>query len=128
MRILGIDYGRKKIGLATTEVGLAEPLKVLHTENLPDAIKKVIKVIKTLKIEKIVLGLSEGDMAEETKFFGSEIEAATGIKIDYFDETLTSVEAQNVAIKSGLKRKKRKTLEDAFAATLILQGYLDNRT
>lgn len=112
MRILGIDYGRKKIGLAISEGGLAEPWKVIR----PDEIEKILK---DEKFEKIVVGISEGEMAEESKEFAETIGAET------FDETLTSRDAQKLSMEAGIKRKKRKIMEDAYAASIILQNYID---
>ncbi len=127
MKLLGIDYGRKKIGLAIgdTNSGLAEPLKVIRFENLEEGLEKVMQEIKVEEVERIVLGISEGEMAEETKEFGRKIEAKLKIAVAFQDETLTTHEAQNYAIEAGIKRKKRKLMEDAYSAALILQAYLD---
>jgi len=120
MKILGIDYGRRKIGIAVSESGLSEPLKVLRVEGFDDAVSKVKKVIESEKPVKVVVGISEGEMGEESKKFANEIEAET------FDETLTSQDAQRLSIEAGVSRKKRKGMEDAYAAALILQNYLDS--
>jgi putative Holliday junction resolvase len=125
MRILGIDYGRRKIGLALATSKIAEPLKVVVYDSLNEAYAKLAKVIEEEKIEKVVLGISEGEMAKETRLFGRKLEEVTGLKPIYQDETLSTQEAQSLSINAGLKRKKRKELEDAYSATLILQGYLD---
>ena len=122
MRILGIDYGRRKIGIAVSESGLSEPLKVLRVESFDDAVSKVKKVIESEKPEKVVVGISEGEMGEESEKFANEIGAET------FDETLTSQDAQRLSIEAGVGRKKRKGMEDAYAAALILQNYLDTLT
>ncbi len=122
MKILGIDYGRRKIGIAVSESGLSEPLKVLRVESFDDAVSKVKKVIESEKPEKVVVGISEGEMGEESEKFANEIGAET------FDETLTSQDAQRLSIEAGVGRKKRKGMEDAYAAALILQNYLDTLT
>jgi len=89
-------------------------------------LKKIEKETEKEKIEKIVVGVSEGEMAEETKKFGKKLEDKLGISVVFQDETLTTYEAQRFSIEAGIKRKKRKELEDAYSAALILQEYLDS--
>lgn len=120
MFILGVDYGRKKIGLAIAEASLAEPLGVVNS------LAEVKKIIQTKNIEKVVVGVSEGRSAKEAKEFGRKLQQESGLKIVFQDETLSTHEAQTFSQAAGMKRKKRRQLEDAFAATLILQSYLDN--
>lgn len=112
MKILGIDYGRKKIGLAIAAGSLAEPWKVVK----PDILTRILK---EGSFDKIVVGISAGAMGEEQKEFAKSIGAET------FDETLTTKEAQRLSLEAGLSQKKRRDLEDAFAASLMLQSYLD---
>lgn len=99
MKILGIDYGRKKIGLAIAEGSLAEPYRVLRVDNYLDAIKKVEQVTKGLQIDLLVVGISEGEMGEESKRFAEEIGAET------FDETLSTQDAQRLSMEAGVPRK-----------------------
>lgn len=120
MRILGIDYGRRKIGLAIAEGPLAEPLRVIQYSDIKMLGEKIGKIIKELRIEKVVVGVSEGEMGEESKKFAQSLGAET------FDETLTTHEAQKLSRLAGIKRKKRKSMEDAFAAAIMLQSYLEN--
>ena len=129
MRILAIDYGRKKIGLALadSEVNLAEPHRVIRFETIEEALKKIEKETEEEKIEKIVVGVSEGKMAEETRNFGKKLRDKLGIPVAFQDETLTTQEAQRFSIEAGIKRKKRKNLEDAYSAAIILQDYLNLR-
>lgn len=124
--MLAIDYGRKKIGLAVADGSLAEPLSVIRFEKEGEALKKVEKVVKVDKVGKVVIGVSEGKMGEETRAFGQKLEKQLGIPIVFQDETLSTKEAQELAIKAGIKRKKRQELSDAYSATLILQAYLDS--
>jgi len=124
-KVLGIDYGRKKIGLAVAEGPLAEPYEILRYQDIKILVKNIRKIVETLKIEKVVIGISEGKMAEETKNFGKRLEEKIGIPVFFQDETLTTQEAQRLAISAGIKRKKRRALEDAYSAALILQSYLD---
>jgi len=127
MKILGIDYGRKKIGLAVSEGVLAEPWKVLRVNNLNDSIQKIEKEIEIEKPDRVVVGVSEGQMAEETRKFLSAIRyTLSPIPVETFDETLSTHSARELSREAGVSRKKRKSLEDAFAASVMLQNYLDN--
>ncbi len=127
MKILGIDYGKKKIGLALAEGPLAEPWKVIRFDDLSEAVRKIKTEIETEKPDRIIVGISEGAMAEETRKFLSAIcNQLPAIKFETFDETLTTQEAQKLAIEAGISRKKRKEMEDAYAASLMLQLYLDS--
>ena len=127
MQILGIDYGRKKIGLAfgNTEARLAEPLRILRDEDIKILSQKIGEIVKEYNIEKIVVGISEGEMAKETKEFGKKLEENLKVPVIFQDETLTTQDAQKFAIEAGINRKKRKLLEDAYSAAIILQTYLD---
>lgn len=115
MKILCIDYGKKKTGLATTEGVLAEPWKVIKTSQIKEILKKE-------KFDKIIVGVSYGEMGKEQKKFAKEIGAET------FDETLTTKMAQNLSFAAGIARDRRKGMEDAFAAALTLQNYLDEKS
>lgn len=118
MRILGIDFGEKKIGLAISEGMLAEPLGIISITNdqLP-----IIKLCQREKIEQIVVGLPEGRLAARVKKFASELAKLTGLPVEFQDETLTSQDAIAKMKEIGKKIKD----EDAIAAALILQSYLD---
>ncbi len=119
MRILGIDYGKAKIGLAISGGSLSEPLKVVRVNSFDDAVYKINKEIETEKPDKIIVGVSEGEMGEESRAFANKISAET------FDETLSTRDAQDLSRSAGISRKKRKDMEDAFAASVMLQSYLD---
>lgn len=120
MKYLGIDYGTKKAGLAVSDGKLAEPLMVLRFESEEELLRKVNNIIQSERIEKVVVGVSENEMGKKSKEFAKKIKAII------FDETLTSKDANLFAIEGGIPRKKRKNMEDAFAATIMLQNYLDS--
>jgi putative Holliday junction resolvase len=119
MKILGIDYGRKKVGLAIGVSGFAEPYKVIKYLSRDILIAEIQKILTSEAIEKIVVGVSEGEMGRESEEFAQSLNA------EVFDETLTSKDAQRLAIEAGVRRGKRKDMEDAYAAAVMLQGYLD---
>jgi putative Holliday junction resolvase len=125
-RVLGIDYGRSKIGLALAEGSLAEPRKVIFVKSFEDAIKRIEKEIEIEKPEKVIVGISEGEMGKETGEFRKRLEKEINIPIEEFDETLTSEDAKRLSIEAGIGQKKRHEMEDAYAAAIMLQGYLDS--
>ena len=127
-KILGIDYGLRKIGLAIGDIEsrLAQPFSVVRVTSETDAITKMASIIEHEDIEMLVLGVSEGETAEKTRAFGKKLSKETGIPVQYQDETLTTYEAQTLSMQTNMKRKKRKAMEDAYAAALILQEYFDN--
>jgi putative Holliday junction resolvase len=120
MKTLGIDYGRSKIGLALGMETLAEPWKVIHVTSFEDAVQKIKKEMEMEKPDQVIVGISEGEMGEESKKFAEALDAIT------FDETLTSRDAQKLSIEAGISRKKRHEMEDAYAASLMLQNYIDS--
>jgi len=126
MRILGIDYGRRKIGLATSTNEIAEPYGVIKYRYLKKAMAKISEIVKKEKIEILVVGISEGEMEMESHNFASLLRGTLKIPIDTFDETLSTQDAKSLSLKANVKRKKRHSLEDAYAAAVMLQSYLDS--
>lgn len=125
--LLGIDYGRRKVGVSLATSPIVEPLTVLHYKDRCDLMIDLLKIIEKHKIDEIVIGISEGDIATETKKFGDQLLSKFGLPVHYSDETLSSQDAQFLSIQAGKSRKKRKEMEDAYAATIMLQGWIDNR-
>ena len=127
MNILGIDYGRKKIGLALgdSESKLTEPLEVIRFKSENEMLEKMSRLSEESRVSKIVVGIPEGAMAVEVRKFGDKLQKEIGIPVFYQDETLSTKDAQDLSRVSGMTRKKRKQMEDAYSASLILQKYLD---
>ena len=119
MKILGIDYGKRKIGLAIADGPLAEPWKVIRYKDKESIEKDVKNIAKEEGIQKVVVGISEGIMGEESKNFAQSLGATT------FDETLSTQEAQKLSREAGIGQKKRHEMEDAYAAAIMLQNFLD---
>lgn len=119
MKTLGVDFGEKKIGLAISFGPLAEPFGVVKTASWQ---KKLVKICQEEKIERLVVGVSEGKMAEKQKRFASRLGEVCRLPVFLVDETLTSREAVDKMRKVG-----RRGEEDKFAATLLLQRFLDER-
>lgn len=120
MKYLGVDFGEKKIGLAMAEGILAQPYGIIDNGKWELEIKKICE---GEKIEKIVVGVSEGKSGEKARDFGSKIEKKTGLPVVYFDETLTTYDALVKMREVGIKKQD----EDAFAAAILLQNYLDQQ-
>lgn len=131
MNILCLDYGTKRIGVAVATTPIAEPLGIIPNSKNPKltdvlaqhALAQILKLIEEFKIEKIVVGISEGAMAEKTKIFIGQLTEKTGLPIEEVDETLTSVEAGKKMNEK--KRRTHREVKDHLAAALILQDYLD---
>jgi len=122
MIVLGIDWGEAKVGIAISAGSLAEPVTVLPTDT---SISEILKLVLENKVEKIIVGISENESEKKARDFGKKLEEVVVIPVEFADETLSTYEAQYLAIEAGVPQKKRKLKEDAFAATLILQRYLD---
>jgi len=125
-KILGIDFGLSQAGLSFSDGLLAQPFGSLKTIDIDNAITKIAKIVEKQGIDKIVIGISERDMAKKTKEFGEKIKNITGKQVIYQDETLTSFEAKQLMVKSGKPRKKRRSEEHQVAACMILQDFLDS--
>lgn len=123
MSILGIDYGKKRIGVAISLYGkLAKPLGVYSRKNFD---KELSTLLKSQKVEKAVIGITNGKLQKEIEAFARLIEKQYGLKTILEDETMTSFWAQKDLIQTGTKKKKRKKQLDAYAASLILEKYLE---
>ncbi len=133
MRILGVDYGDARIGISVCDEMqiFAAPLTTLKSLSMKKNIDAVSDVAKREEVGLIVVGLplnmdgSEGERASKSRAFGRVLERVSGLPVAYFDERLTSVEAEEIMEKVGTKKSKRKNIVDRIAAQLILQGYLD---
>ena len=125
MKILAIDYGQRKIGIAYAETVIAEPYCVLKYQSENKVIEKILEIIKSLDIEKVIVGVSEGKSAENSRNFGKKLLAKKGIDLEFVDETLTTKQAQKYSIEANIKKLKRRQMEDAYAATVMLQWFIE---
>ena len=136
MRILGLDFGSKTVGVAVSD-GLLLTAQGVETIERKDENKlrktcaRIEELIAEYEITEIALGLpknmnnTEGERVEKTKAFGEMLERRTGLPVHYWDERLTTVAAEQILMESGVRRENRKAVIDKVAAGLILQGYLD---
>jgi len=123
MVYLGIDYGRAKVGLAIAEDSLARPLEVLT--NNKNLIKKIAELCQAEQVEEIIIGLPEGKLKQAVISFSLKLAKGTNLPVEFQSESLTTHEAIAKMIEAGKGKKARKEREDAFAAALILQNYLN---
>jgi putative Holliday junction resolvase len=134
MRILGIDIGTKRIGIAISdELGwTAQGIKTLHRSHGESDLGEIRDIVREYGVEKIVVGLprnmngSLGPQAEMALGFVEELKEILDVPIITWDERLSTVEATKMFIRADLSRKKRKRKVDMTAAILILQSYLDS--
>lgn len=128
VKILGIDLGQRKTGVAVCESWLAEPLLVIKDNREQGIIDRIRKLVEKHNIGKIVVGVSEGEMGMRQRTFGKKLELETGLPVEFADETLSTQDAQRMSIEAGKSRKKRREMEDAYAAAVMLQAWVDENT
>ena len=136
MRIMGLDYGSKTVGVAVSDpLGLtAQGIEIVRrkSENkLRQTLARIEEIAKEYGVEKIVLGFPKhmnndiGERAKKSLEFKEMLERRTGLPVVMWDERLTTVEADRTMMETGIRRENRKEYVDMIAAVFILQGYLD---
>lgn len=115
------------MGIALSDGPLAEPVKVFHYKEAKIVAEQILKFIKENKIEKVVVGVSEGLMGEESKKFSLNFRKITDIPVETSDETLSTQDAKILSREAGIHSKKRHEMEDAYAACIMLQNYIDSK-
>ena len=137
MRILGLDYGSKTVGVAVSDpLGLtAQSVETIwrkQENKLRQTLARIEELAAEYQAEKIVLGLPKnmnntiGERAEKTLEFREMLERRTGLPVVMWDERLTTVEAERTFMEASVRRENRKQYLDQLAAVFILQGYLDS--
>jgi putative Holliday junction resolvase len=129
MRILAIDHGTKRLGLALSdELGVtAQPLPFVEADRL----ERVVEIVRERQVARIVIGLPRnmdgtyGPAADAVRQFADRVRAIVSVPIETWDERLTTVQAERVLIEGDVRRAKRKEKRDSMAAQLLLQSYLD---
>lgn len=135
MRILALDVGDARIGIAYTDALelSVNPYESFKRKNTQDDYSHIAEIIKKLKAERVVIGLplnmdgTEGERVEKTKLFAEELRKYTEVPFDWQDERLTTVTAERILIEQGMRREKRKDVIDKVAAMVILSSYLDRK-
>lgn len=137
MRVLGLDYGSKTVGVAVSDpLGLTaqrvETIWRKQENKLRRTLARIEELVKEYQAERIVIGLPRnmnytmGERAEKSLEFGEMVEKRTGLPVIMWDERLTTREAERALMEAGVRRENRKEYLDSVAAVLILQGYLDS--
>lgn len=134
MRIMGLDVGEKRIGVALSDLmkWTAQGYSVIQRKDLASDLKEIKRICDENEVEEIVVGLPRnmngtlGAKAEEIKEFGDEICSYTKLKVKYWDERLSTVSAEKILLAADVSRRKRKEVIDKLAAVTILQNYLDS--
>ena len=138
MRIMGLDFGSKTVGVAVSDplYITAQGVEIIRREQenkLRKTLARIEELVKEYEVEEIVLGLpknmnnSIGERAEKTLEFKAMLERRIGLNVVMCDERLTTVAADKTMMEVGVRRENRKKYVDQIAATFILQGYLDSR-
>ncbi len=131
-RILGIDYGDARTGIAISDLlcSIVGSTTVIHSRKPEKTLEEICKLVQEHEVGQIVMGLprnmdgSEGPRAQLCREFAQQVEQATGLPVKLWDERRTTVEAHNILSEHNYHGKKRKNTVDAVAASLILEGYL----
>ncbi len=133
MRILALDHGTRRIGIAVSDETrtIAQPLEYIPAEPFAEFLERLKKILLEKEVDFILLGLprnmdgSYGPAAEKVQTFAGILKSAITIPIKMWDERLTSTMANRVLLQGNVRRDKRKEKVDAMAAAILLQSYLD---
>ncbi|MGI6153984.1 MAG: Holliday junction resolvase RuvX [Christensenellaceae bacterium] len=133
-RILGLDIGDKRIGMAVSDLLMltAQGLETYERKGEEQDVAHILEIAKKNDVDRLVCGLpknmngSIGFQAEKVQEFAEALREASGLPLVYWDERLTTKSAHNTLIEGNMSRKKRKNVVDKIAAVYILQGYMDS--
>lgn len=137
MRILGLDYGTKTVGVAVSDpLGYtAQGIEIIRRESeakIRKTLQRIEELVKEYEVETIVLGYpknmngTDGERAQKSLEFKETLERRTGIPVVMWDERLTTVSADKIMMESGIRRENRKEFVDEIAAMFILENYLES--
>ena len=138
MRIMGLDFGSKTVGVAISDPLLitAQGIEIIRRKEenkLRQTLARIEELIEEYEVKEIVLGLPKnmndtlGPRVDLTLEFKEKLERCTGLPVHTWDERLTTVSADRTMMEAGIRRENRKEYVDKIAAVLILQGFLDCR-
>ena len=133
MKILGLDYGDRKIGVAVSDAfgWTAQGVEVIVRRSDEEVLNRLETIIREHAVEEIVLGLPKnmngtiGPRGELSKAFAETLKQSFGLPVHLWDERLSTVSAERALLEADVSRKKRRQVVDKMAATIILQTYLD---
>lgn len=135
-KVLALDYGKKRIGLASgdTETKISFPQSIIENKGGDFVISEIIKFCEEWSVGLIVVGLplnmdndeEDNEMMKEVRFFVKKLKDSIEVNVELFDERLSSFEAEEIMRADGKNTKDQKEHKDAFAAQIILQRYFDS--
>lgn len=139
MRILGLDFGSRTVGVAVSDPLMitAQGVEIIRRKEenkLRQTLARIEELVREYEVSLIVLGLPKnmnntlGDRVEKTMEFKESLIRRTGLEVIMWDERLTTVAADKAMMEAGIRRENRKDYVDMIAAELILQGYLDSKS
>lgn len=135
MRVLAVDYGDARTGIAVSDLlcSIVGTTTVIHSRNQDKTLREIVTLVKEKEVGEVVMGLprnmdgSEGPRAQLCREFAQKLEQELGMTVVLWDERRTTVEAHQILSDHNYHGKKRKNTVDAVAASLILEGYLGFR-
>lgn len=133
MRVLGIDVGDRRIGVALSDPTgvIAQSLTVIPRTGWTAVLTTLVDLVARHGVERIVVGLplrmdgTEGDAAAKARVFAARLRGTVGVPVEMQDERLSTAEAERTMVAADVRRRRRRLRRDAVAAALILQRYLD---
>jgi putative holliday junction resolvase len=134
MRILALDHGTVRIGIALSDETrtIAQPREFIPAEPFSDFLNRLKEILREAEVDQIIVGIprnmngSYGPAAEKAREFASVLKEALSVPVREWDERLTTVQANRALIETGMRREKRKKKIDQTAAAILLQSYLDS--
>jgi putative Holliday junction resolvase len=135
MSLLGLDFGERRIGVALAEAGgtTARPLTIIVRESRNRDLARLRQIVEGFGVEVVVVGLplnmdgTSGQAVRRARRFANQVQHQLGLRVELWDERLTTWEADQQMLEAGLTPERRRELRDAVAAALILQDYLQSR-
>lgn len=136
MRIMGLDYGDRKIGVAVSDMfgWTAQGLEVVERRRDGAEMQRIADLVREQEVEEIVVGLPKnmnGSIGPRGKIciaFADQLRDMLNLPVHLWDERLTTVSAERTLLEADVSRKKRRQVVDKMAASLILQNYLDSKS
>lgn len=135
MRIIALDHGTRRIGVATSDELqiIASPLEYIPAEPFEAVVARLLVLIREKEVELILIGMPRnmdgtyGPAAQKVKEFIAALQPQVSIPIKTWDERLTSAQANRILLQANVRRDKRKQNVDKMAAAILLQSYLDSK-
>lgn len=131
MRIIGVDLGTARTGVAIASAGIAQPLTVIAERDDERIVERLAELARDEAATEIVFGIpisldaTEGPSAARARTIARQLEERSGLPVHLWDERLTTAQAERTLVGAGMRRKRRRGVVDKVAATMLLQSYLD---